>query len=103
MSVVVVINFKIFGQHILTVAELGLKTLSHNIILIAQSLTTKISCWKQGNFTMKSQVLQYEQQISLLDFWEQFIYNKNNGANAKTTGKGNKNYGKYCFKLITII
>ena len=42
---------------------------------------------------MKSQVLQYEQQISLLDFWEQFIYNKNNGANAKTTGKGNKNYG----------
>ena len=42
---------------------------------------------------MKSQVLQYEQQISLLDFWEQFIYNKNNGANAKKTGKGNKNYG----------
>ena len=42
---------------------------------------------------MKSQVLQYEQQISLLDFWEQLIYNKNNGANTKTTGKGNKNYG----------
>ena len=42
---------------------------------------------------MKSQVLQYEQQISLLDFWGQFIYNENNGESAKHKGKGNKNYG----------
>ena len=44
MGIIIIINFKVLGQHILTVAELGLKTLSHNIILIAQSLTTKISC-----------------------------------------------------------
>ncbi len=42
---------------------------------------------------MKSQVLQYEQQIRLLDISDQFIYNKNNGDNAKHKGKGNKNYG----------
>ncbi len=42
---------------------------------------------------MISQVLQYEQQISLLDFSGYFIYNKIIGGSAKITGKGNKNYG----------
>ena len=39
---------------------------------------------------MKSQVLQYEQQISLLDFWGRFIYNRTNGENANNWGKETK-------------
>ena len=31
---------------------------------------------------MKPQDLQYEQQISLLEFWRKFVYYENNGADA---------------------
>ena len=39
---------------------------------------------------MKSQFLQYEQQLSLLAFFWLFIYNKHNGKNVKTRGKETK-------------